>query len=78
MFVSAAAGAVGSAVGQIAKVLGCRAAGSAGSEGKVRWLLDELGFDAAVNYKGTSNLRAAIRRSCPQGVDVISIMWEDR
>jgi NADPH-dependent curcumin reductase CurA len=70
VFVSAAAGAVGSVVGQIAKIKGCRAAGSAGSEEKVRWLLDELGFDAAINYKSSTNLRALVRRACPDGVDV--------
>jgi NADPH-dependent curcumin reductase CurA len=70
VFVSAAAGAVGSVVGQIAKIMGCRAAGSAGSEQKVRWVLDELGFDCAFDYRATDNWRAAVRRACPRGVDV--------
>ena len=51
VYVSAAAGAVGSTVGQMAKLKGCRAVGSAGSQEKVSWLVDELGFDAAFNYK---------------------------
>ncbi len=70
VFVSAAAGAVGSVVGQISKIVGCRAVGCAGSDGKVRWLLDELGFDAALNYKASTSLRAQMRRACPEGVDV--------
>jgi NADPH-dependent curcumin reductase CurA len=70
VFVSAAAGAVGSAVGQIAKIAGCRAAGCAGSGEKVRWLLEELGFDAAFDYRTATNRRAAVRRACPNGVDV--------
>jgi NADPH-dependent curcumin reductase CurA len=53
VFVSAASGAVGSVVGQLARIKGCRAIGSAGSDEKVRYLLDELGFDAAFNYKET-------------------------
>ena len=67
--VSAAAGAVGSIVGQIAKLKGCRAVGIAGSEEKCRWLVDELGFDAAINYR-TEDLPAALARTCPQGIDV--------
>ena len=67
--VSGAAGAVGSVVGQIAKIKGCRVVGIAGSEIKVRYLVDELGFDAAVNYK-TDNLHAALKEACPNGVDV--------
>jgi len=67
--VSAAAGAVGSIVGQIAKVKGCRAVGLAGSDAKCRHLVDELGFDAAINYK-TEDLDAALGRCCPEGVDV--------
>ncbi len=70
VFVSAAAGAVGSVVGQIAKIVGCRAVGCAGSDAKVQWLLDDLGFDAAVNYKAGASLRAQMRRACPVGVDV--------
>ncbi len=51
VFITAASGAVGSVVGQIAKILGCRVAGSAGSHAKVAYLTDELGFDAGINYK---------------------------
>lgn len=69
VFVSAASGAVGSLVGQIAKIKGCHVAGSAGSDDKVAYLTKELGFDAAFNYK-TSDLDAALRKACPKGVDV--------
>lgn len=68
-FVSAAAGAVGSVAGQIAKIAGCRVVGSAGSDQKVTWLLDELGFDAAFNYR-TVDLEAALAETCPDGIDV--------
>jgi len=67
--VSAAAGAVGSLVGQIARIQGCRAVGLAGSEAKCCWLIDELGFDAAINYK-RGDLGAALKDSCPKGIDV--------
>ncbi|MEO6045052.1 MAG: NADP-dependent oxidoreductase [Tepidiformaceae bacterium] len=69
VFVSAAAGAVGSIVGQIAKIKGCRAVGSAGSDEKVSLLTNELGFDAAFNYK-TSDLEEALDKTCPDGIDV--------
>ncbi len=69
VLVSGAAGAVGSVVGQIAKLEGCRAVGIAGSDEKCAWLTDELGFDAAINYK-TENVARAIRAACPDGVDV--------
>jgi NADPH-dependent curcumin reductase CurA len=68
--VSGAAGAVGSVVGQIAKILGCRAIGIAGTDAKVRYLIDELGFDGAFNYKTTGDYRARIKELCPGGVDV--------
>jgi NADPH-dependent curcumin reductase CurA len=68
--VSGAAGAVGTLVGQIAKLQGCRVVGIAGSDEKNRYLEDELGFDATINYKTTSNMRQAIKEACPQGVDV--------
>lgn len=68
--VSGAAGAVGSAVGQIAKIAGCRAIGMAGSEEKVRVLTGEYGFDGAFNYKTTPDHVAKIRELCPNGVDV--------
>ncbi len=67
--VSAAAGAVGSIVGQIAKIKGCRAVGIAGSAEKCRLLTGELGFDAAINYK-TDDLLAALDEACPDGIDV--------
>ena len=70
VFVSGAAGAVGSLVGQIARIQGCRVAGSAGSDEKVAYLLDELGFDAAFNYRDVSDYAAVVRVACPQGVDV--------
>jgi NADPH-dependent curcumin reductase CurA len=68
--VSGAAGAVGSVVGQIAKRNGCRVVGFAGSDEKTDWLTDELGFDAAVNYKTTDDYRAALDEAAPDGVDV--------
>ena len=69
VFVSAAAGAVGSVVGQIAKIKNCRVVGSCGSDEKVRHLVDELGFDAAFNYK-TTNIRKELHRLLPEGIDV--------
>ncbi|MCO6056886.1 NADP-dependent oxidoreductase [Pseudomonas sp. MOB-449] len=70
VLVSAAAGAVGSLVGQIAKIQGCRAVGIAGSDEKCRWIVEELGFDAAINYRTAPDLAAAIGAACPAGVDV--------
>jgi len=67
--VSAASGAVGSIVGQLAKIKGCRAVGVAGSAEKCRYVVDELGLDACVNYK-TDDLPSALRDACPQGIDV--------
>jgi len=69
VFVSAASGAVGSVVGQIAKIRGCRAVGAAGSDDKVAWLTDILGFDAAFNYK-TGDLHRALAEACPAGIDI--------
>ena len=69
VFVSAAAGAVGSVAGQIAKVRGCRVVGSAGSDEKVAWLVDDLGFDHALNYR-TTDLEAALAEHAPDGIDV--------
>jgi hypothetical protein len=69
LVVSGAAGAVGSLVGQIGKILGCRVVGIAGTDEKCRWLTDELGFDAAVNYK-TGPLARRLRRACPSGIDI--------
>lgn len=67
--VSAAAGAVGSIVGQIAKIKGCRVVGITGSDEKCCWLVEELGFDAAINYK-TVDLESAIAQACPNGIDI--------
>jgi NADPH:quinone reductase len=68
MVVSGAAGAVGSVVGQIARMAGARVVGIAGSEHKCDWLTDELGFDAAVNYK-QEDVAEALDSACPEGVD---------
>ncbi len=67
--VSGAAGAVGSVAGQIAKIKGCRVIGIAGGEEKCRWLTEDLGFDAAIDYKA-QDVRAALREAAPKGVDV--------
>jgi NADPH-dependent curcumin reductase CurA len=68
--VSGAAGAVGNAVGQMAKIKGAgRVIGIAGGEEKCRWLVDELGFDAAIDYK-SEDVRLALREAAPKGVDV--------
>jgi len=67
--VSAAAGAVGSMVGQIAKLQGCRVVGIAGSDEKVAWLTGTAGFDAAINYKH-EDVGAALDRHCPDGIDI--------
>jgi NADPH-dependent curcumin reductase CurA len=67
--VSAAAGAVGSMVGQIAKLSGCRVIGTAGGQDKCDWLVRELGFDAAIDYKAGGVLRA-VAGVAPQGIDV--------
>ncbi|MEI6667787.1 MAG: NADP-dependent oxidoreductase [Acidobacteriota bacterium] len=69
LVVSGAAGAVGSLVGQIGKILGCRVVGLAGSDEKCAWLTGELGFDAAINYKREPVLRR-LRQHCPNGIDV--------
>ncbi|WP_282697426.1 NADP-dependent oxidoreductase [Streptomyces sp. CC208A] len=70
VFVSGAAGAVGSQVGQLAKLKGAsRVIGSAGSDEKVKWLVEELGFDAAFNYKSGS-VRDQLREAAPDGIDV--------
>jgi NADPH-dependent curcumin reductase CurA len=68
--VSGAAGAVGSLVGQIAKIKGCRVIGIAGADDKVSYLTDELGFDSAFNYKTTSDYYEKLREFCPNGIDV--------
>lgn len=69
VFVSAAAGAVGSVVGQIAKIKNCRVAGSCGSDEKVSYLSEELGFDHAFNYK-TSSISRELHIGLPDGIDV--------
>jgi NADPH-dependent curcumin reductase CurA len=67
--VSGAAGAVGSIVGQIAKLKGCRVVGIAGGPEKCKWIVEELGFDAAIDYKG-EDVNVGLREHCPEGVDV--------
>ncbi len=69
VLISAAAGAVGNVAGQIAKLKGCRVVGITGSQDKANWLIDELGFDAVVNYK-SENFYKEIRNACPNKVDV--------
>ncbi|MGQ3071953.1 MAG: NADP-dependent oxidoreductase [Ferrovibrionaceae bacterium] len=67
--VSGAAGAVGQVVGQIAKLKGCRVVGIAGGADKCRWVVDDLGFDAAIDYKAEP-VGKALRQHCPKGIDV--------
>jgi len=67
--VAAASGAVGSVVGQIGKILGCRVVGIAGGKTKCDYIVNELGFDAAVDYKA-GNLEADLKAACPDGIDV--------
>ncbi len=69
VLVSGAAGAVGALVGQIAKIKGCRVVGIAGGEDKCRYIIDELGFDGAIDYKSES-LYPAVHQHCPNGIDV--------
>lgn len=69
VLVSGAAGAVGSVVGQIAKIKGCRAVGIAGGPEKCKYLVEELGYDAAIDYKN-EDVYAGIKAHCPNGVDV--------
>ncbi|MBZ5604420.1 MAG: NADP-dependent oxidoreductase [Acidobacteriia bacterium] len=69
LVVSAAAGAVGSLVGQIGKIKGCYVVGIAGSDEKCRWLKDELGYDAAINYR-KEKILDALKRECPRGIDI--------
>ncbi len=71
VFVTAASGAVGSIVGQLARIHGCRVAGSAGSDKKVALLKDEFGYHAAFNYKSSKSLAASVKQACPDGVDVL-------
>jgi len=67
--VSGAAGAVGTVVGQVAKIKGCRVVGIAGGADKCRYLVDELGFDAAIDYKH-QDVKDGLRTHCPKGIDV--------
>jgi NADPH-dependent curcumin reductase CurA len=69
VLVSGAAGAVGTVAGQIAKLMGCRVVGTTSSTDKCRWLVDELGFDAAVDYR-SGNLHKSLKEACPKGIDV--------
>jgi NADPH-dependent curcumin reductase CurA len=68
--VSGAAGAVGMVVCQIARIKGCRVLGIAGSDEKTAYLTRELGVDAAVNYKTSTDLRQSLKDACPEGIDV--------
>jgi NADPH-dependent curcumin reductase CurA len=70
VFVSAASGAVGSIVSQIARIKGCFVVGSAGSDEKVAWLKDVAGVDEAFNYKAVDNLFKTVGRLCPNGIDI--------
>ena len=67
--ISGAAGAVGSVAGQIARLKGCRVVGIAGGAEKCRFLVEELGFDGAIDYKN-EDLAAGLKRECPKGIDV--------
>lgn len=69
VLVSGAAGAVGSIVGQIAKIKGCKVVGIAGGTKKCKYLVEELGFDGAIDYK-SENMMEALKRECPKGIDV--------
>ncbi|XP_039133595.1 2-alkenal reductase (NADP(+)-dependent)-like [Dioscorea cayenensis subsp. rotundata] len=70
VFISAASGAVGQLVGQLAKLMGCYVVGTAGSDEKVELLKTKFGFDDAFNYKKEKSLRAALRRCFPKGIDI--------
>ncbi len=71
VFVTAASGAVGSVVGQLARIHGCRVAGSAGADEKVALLKKEFGYNAAFNYKSSKSLPESVKEACPDGVDVL-------
>lgn len=73
VLVSGAAGATGSVVGQLAKLAGCTVIGTAGSDEKCHWLVNDLGFDGAINYKQQS-IAEAVRETCPDGLD---IYWDN-
>ena len=69
LVVSGAAGAVGQTVGQVAKIKGCRVVGIAGGKAKCDWVVNELGFDACIDYKA-GNVKAGLKEHCTQGVDI--------
>jgi NADPH-dependent curcumin reductase CurA len=69
LVVSGAAGAVGQTVGQLAKIKGCRVVGIAGGPDKCRWVVEELGFDACIDYKSGS-VRDGLKQHCPDGIDI--------
>ena len=69
LVVSGAAGAVGQTVGQMAKIKGCRVVGIAGGRAKCDWVVNELGFDACIDYKA-GNVKAGLKEHCPKGVDI--------
>ena len=69
LVVSGAAGAVGQTVGQLARIMGCRVIGIAGSQAKCDWVVRELGFDACIDYKSGS-VREGLKQHCPKGVDI--------
>ena len=68
--ISAAAGAVGSVAGQIARLRGCKVVGLVGSPEKAALIKDQLGFDVAIDYREMPDLAAAVRDVCPDGVDL--------
>jgi NADPH-dependent curcumin reductase CurA len=70
LYVSAASGAVGSIAAQMGRIVGCRVVGSAGTDDKVAWLKDELGLDAAFNYRTVKSMDAAFAQHCPEGIDI--------
>ena len=67
--VSAAGGATGSVAGQIARIIGCKTIGIAGTQEKLDWIVSDLGFDYGINYK-TENVEDQLRKTCPEGIDV--------
>ena len=69
LVVSGAAGAVGQTVGQLARIHGCRVVGIAGGAAKCAWVVDELGFDACIDYKAGA-VKDGLKQHCPQGVDI--------
>lgn len=74
MVVSGAAGAVGSTVGQLGKIMGCKVVGIAGTDEKIKMLNSKFGFDEGINYKTTDDMKSAIKKACPDGVD---IYWDN-